>query len=123
MRDALLLQIIFEFVDAIILFIPRRRQVSDGITVAKEGFRDKYRAPWVTIILAMVISICLIAVGFWQTAQMPSGFVAGRLGIVSDKGPCAIDMSPGGLRGIIIAWSDGFFCGLGNFYEWNVGGC
>ena len=44
--------------------------------------------------------------------HLPAGLSESRLGIVSGmEGICAFNAFPGGLRGTIIAWSDGIFGG------------
>jgi hypothetical protein len=56
--------------------------------------------------------VAFIVVGFNQMKTLPLGLSENRLGIVSGmEGMCAFDAFPGGLRGTIIAWSDGIFEG------------
>jgi hypothetical protein len=63
----------------------------------------------VTTLGGIVVWVAFIAVEFIQMRALPAGL---SLGIVSSmEGTCAFDAFPGGLRGTIIAWSDGLFGG------------
>jgi hypothetical protein len=99
----LLILLIVELLESTILFLPQFKK-----------FREHrhYRAPIVTTLAGIVVWVAFIVVGFIQMRELPSGLNENRLGIVSGmEGTCAFDAFPGGLRGNIIAWSDGLFGG------------
>ena len=98
-----LILLIVELSELIILFLPPFKK-----------FRENrgYRAPIVTTIAGIVVWVAFVAVGFTQMKTLPTGLSDNRLGIVSSmEGTCAFDAFPSGLRGTIIAWSDGLFGG------------
>jgi hypothetical protein len=99
----LLILLIVELTELAILFLPPFKKFR-----AKRG----YRSPIVTTLGGIVVWVAFIAVAFIQMRALPVGLSENRLGIVSSmEGTCAFDAFPGGLRGTIIAWSDGLFGG------------
>lgn len=99
----LLIFLILEVVEFSILFFPCCRK-----------FRGKchYRAPFATTLAGIIVWFAFIMVGWNQMKHLPVGLSESRLGIVSGmEGTCAFNAFPGGLRGTIIAWSDGIFGG------------
>lgn len=99
----LLILLLVEFSELMILFLPSFKNLR----------KDRsYRAPIVTTLAGIVVWVAFIVVGFIQMRALPVGLSENRLGIVSGmEGTCAFDAFPGGLRGTIIAWSDGLFHG------------
>jgi hypothetical protein len=99
----LLVLLIVELTELAILFLPPFKKFR-----ANRG----YRSPIVTTLGGIVVWVAFIVVGFVQMRALPVGLSENRLGIVSSmEGTCAFDAFPGGLRGTIIAWSDGLFGG------------
>ena len=95
--------LIFEIIEFAILFIPRLR-----------NFRNKYhyRAPFITTLGSIIVWFAFIMIAWSEMKHLPEGLSESRLGIVTElEGICAFDAFPGGLRGTIIAWSDGIFGG------------
>ena len=98
-----LVLLIVELSEVAILFLPqfKKFRVNRG-----------YRAPIVTTLAGIIVWVSFIVIGFIQIRALPAGLSENRLGIVSSmEGTCAFDAFPGGLRGTIIAWSDGLFGG------------
>lgn len=99
----LLVLLMVELSELAILFLPPFKKL--------RGNRH-YRAPYVTTLAGIVVWVAFIVVGFSQMRALPLGLSESRLGIVSGmEGTCAFEPFPGGLRGTIIAWSDGLFGG------------
>lgn len=99
----LLALLIVELAEIAILFLPSFKKLRE---------HRHYRAPIVTTLAGIVVWVAFIVVGFIQMRALPVGLSEKRLGVVSGmEGTCAFDAFPGGLRGSIIAWSDGLFGG------------
>lgn len=79
------------------------------------------KRPWTTIILGLLIWGALIWLGVIQTktypliGASPYGMEVGLTGNLQ-QGNCTTTLFPSGLRGAIIAWSDGIFYSLGVTY-------
>lgn len=100
--------LIVEVVECYILFVPGRR---------KFRIHYHYRAPFVTTLGGIIVWVAFIMVGWSQMKHLPMGLSESRLGIMSEmEGTCGFNAFPGGLRGTIIAWSDGVFQG-GSLYQ------
>lgn len=81
----------------------------------KVDVKPYLKRPWFTMVTGLSVLLVLVVVGWYKTQHqpMPTGpFV----GLVTTNGSCASAVYPGGLRGSIIAWSDGVFAGLGELY-------
>ena len=109
-----LIQVLLEVVDFVLIF----SAPEPAFNQKPRGFRQKYTAPWITITVALIVAAGMIGFGVMQTTAMPAGMSQGPVGIVSQvEGVCQTFLSPGGLRGTIIAWCDGVFGGLGKAYS------
>lgn len=100
--------LILEMAEFIVLFLPRLRNFRR---------RSHYRAPFVSTLAGIIVWFAFIMVAWGQMKYLPRGLNENRLGIVSAmEGTCGFEVNPGGLRGTIIAWSDGMFQGW-SLYE------
>lgn len=83
--------------------------------------RIYWSRPWLTIFVGIVVWSVLIAVGIARTLMLP---IAGHtVAIVDDSGVgCKTELFEGGLRGAIIAWTDGIFEGWDIVYFGPAGG-
>ena len=77
----------------------------------------KMRRPWGTIILGVLAWVALTIIGLIKVHNQP--MLAGtNVGIVTiNGGECASALYSGGLRGSILAWSDGILAGWGKVYH------
>jgi hypothetical protein len=109
-----LLQVLLEFGDCWLIFSRPRPAYKHK----SHGFREKYTAPWISIAVALIVSAGMVGYSVMQTTAMPSGVPQGAIGIVSQmEGICQTSLTPGGLRGTIIAWCDGVFGAFGKAYS------
>jgi hypothetical protein len=91
---------------------------ADTTTLSGGGIRNRYTEPWITVLPALIISVFLTAFSIYQTTATPRGLPEGYVGIVRMDGSlCRINIHPGGLRGVLIAWSDSIFQAWGTVYE------
>jgi hypothetical protein len=99
----LFILLILELSEVMVLFLPQFKTFR---------VRRSYRAPILTTLAGVVVWVTFIMIGFIEMKTLPPGLSETRLGIVGGlEGTCGFDASPGGLRGTIIAWSDGLFKG------------
>jgi hypothetical protein len=77
----------------------------------------KIRRPWGTMILGVVAWVAITIIGLINVHNQP--MLAGtNVGIVTiNHGECASALYSGGLRGAILAWSDGILEGWGKVYH------
>lgn len=86
-------------------------QVADGFLMVKTSRWDR---PWFTMITGVIVYISLVIAGVRRTLYLP---ISGHtVAIAYPQGICRTDLYEGGLRGAIVAWSDGVFQGLRTVY-------
>jgi hypothetical protein len=86
-------------------------QVADGFLMITSR---KWDRPWLTMTTGVIVYISLVTAGVLRTLYLP---ISGHtVAIVNPQGTCKTDLFEGGLRGAIVAWSDGVFQGLGTAY-------
>jgi uncharacterized Tic20 family protein len=112
----LLVEIGVQIFEGIVLFTPRRfsQSVAD--------FRDKhrYKAPVITMFFGVFVMLVLVVIGWIQMTSLPAGLDSGLLGITGTdllggagkNTSCAVATYSGGLRGVLLAWTDGVFTGI-----------
>jgi len=113
-RAVLIVQLILEILDVAILILVKG-------TTRFQGARMK--RPWFSIFMGIGFLCALIAVGVYQAGNSPLPSERGSTMPVVVNGTfekmCSSHLTPGGLRGTIIAWSDAAFKGLGSGYSEN----
>ena len=107
----LILELVFEFLDTIIL-----TQVSSSYR-----WRGvKMRRPWFSIILGMIVLLVTLICGIWFASELPPEITKSVKVIMVDSqgaggegrgiiGSYDIALANAGLRGAVIGWSDGLF--------------
>ena len=111
-RAVLIVDLILETLDLIILILVKA-------TTKFQGARMK--RPWFSIFMGVGSLCAIIAIGVSQAQNLPLPHETGELMRVAingtSEGLCMSQLEPGGLRGTVIAWSDGVFAGLGWLYS------
>ena len=100
-------QLIIELLESVVLFTPKRFLFS---AIAKFQQHNHYKAPIVTMFIGVGVWGYLFRVGLDQITELPVDLDSGWLGMNGTEiATCRIFMHSGGLRGTLIAWSDGIF--------------
>ena len=99
-------ELVVQGIDAIVLIKVNQKQRWQGV---------KMQRPWNTMFFGIGVWAALIGLGVTQTKTLPlNAHVFAMTGITPDT--CKTILYPAGLRGSIIAWSDGIFGGLKQEY-------
>jgi len=108
----LIVEIILEMLDGMtLLLVNSNRHVREV----------KMKRPWCTMFFGVAAWAVFIAVGVYQTMEYP--LPAHSIAIAGPyEQTCRAELYAAGLRGTIIAWSDGIFAGLGSTYFGPAGG-
>ena len=112
-KAILIIELLIEFVDLLILV---------GVS-NKWKFREvvKMRRPWCTMFFGVGVWMALIGLAIIQTKEYPLN--GNEMGMGNNTGvSCKSFIYAGGLRGTIIAWSDGVFSSWGGTYYGPSGG-
>jgi hypothetical protein len=111
----LALQLLFELGDGLILLVPimllprssRQRFIN---------LRQSYTRPILTMISGLFMLFAMVVFGWLQMSGRPKDLSGDFLGIRSIVGSnisdCRVDTYAGGVRGTLLAWSDGIFHGI-----------
>jgi hypothetical protein len=87
-------------------------------------WREKhgYKAPVVTMVFGGFVMLVLVIIGWIQMTNLPTGLNSGVLGIVGSdfidgtnntrNASCLVTTYAGGVRGTLLAWTDGIFTGI-----------
>ena len=102
-RGVLIAEIVVELIDLFILLL---------VNTNTKWREVKMKRPWSTMFSGVIVWGMLIWAGFNQTQRFPLETQSIIL-VGLAEGPCRSVLYPAGLRGAIIAWSDGVFESLG----------
>ena len=96
---ALCVEIALQIVDACLMILAKR-----------------WRRPWCTMSAGVIVWTTLVGIGIQRAQLLP--IPKNTVAVVFPQGniSCLTDLYPGGLRGSIVAWSDGVFQGLHTAY-------
>lgn len=104
--------VVTEIIESVVLFAPNWGPFRK-IALWRDAHKT-YNAPLATMVTGLLVWLTLVIIAYQQISYLPRGLDSGVLGVVSpEEGVCRLFTTPGGLRGTIIAWSDGVFGGLG----------
>jgi hypothetical protein len=114
----LILQLGIEGFEMVVLFTPRRYSPTVANWRAKHG----YKAPVVTMVFGGFVMLVLVIIGWIQMTSLPAGLNSGVLGLIGSdfidgttntrNASCLLTTYAGGVRGTLLAWTDGIFTGI-----------
>jgi hypothetical protein len=102
--------LVIEAIDALILLLVNSKY---------KQWRDvKMKRPWFTMISGIGVLIIILIVGYFNAMNLPGDITERVLVVVDERNPflCVGTITPAGLRGAIIGWTDGIFNSWGTDY-------